>query len=131
MEFLVVIIVIAFAVGGYFSLRKSVLMEQALALSLAQKDIAPVLKQIHQLPPANRPDYFHRAIGHFWKGYERPLAADLIRIFLEEHQEAPVAHFWVQEMLNVEPALGREKLSEEDLQRDYRPELAACCGPAG
>jgi len=41
MEILVPIILLVFAVGGYFALRKSARMEQALSRSMAQKDISP------------------------------------------------------------------------------------------
>ena len=125
------IAVIVFAVGGYFSLRKWARISQALACSLTQQSIAPILQQIHALPPTSRPDHFHRAISHFWKAYERPLAADLIRVFLAEHPEMPVVHFWIQEMMTIEPALGKQTLSEEALEKEFRPELAACCGPVG
>ena len=57
------VLVVVFAVGGYFSLRKSVRMEQALSRSLAQKDIAPILHQIHQLDFARRPDQNYSISG--------------------------------------------------------------------
>ena len=131
MEIVWLIAVIIFAIGGYFSLRKTAGMSQAITCSVQQQTIAPILNKIHQIPAASRPDYFHRAIGNFWKGYERALAADLIRVFLTEHRDTPVAHFWVQEMMSVEPALGKQTLSEQALEEEFKPELAACCGPAG
>ena len=126
-----IIAVIVIAVGGYFSLRKSTRVAQALACSLEQNSITPILQQILTLSPASQPDHFHRAIGHLWKVYERPLAAELIRAFLAAHPEMPVVHFWIQEMMSVEPALGKQTLSEEALEREFKPELAACCGPVG
>ena len=118
-------------VGGGLFLRKGMAFDQALRHTTQQEASAPVLKEITTRPPATQPDLFHRAIGHLWKGYQRALAGELILTFLQQHPTAPVAHFWIQQLMSIEPLIGREVISEELLERDFKPELAARCGPAG
>tara|TARA_Y100001934_G_C12060585_1_gene635166 strand:- start:146 stop:544 length:399 start_codon:yes stop_codon:yes gene_type:complete len=116
--------------GGIF-FRRATAINRALADSIKQQSIEPVMAQIHSAAEINRPNLFHRAISHLWRTYERSLAASLIRIFLTEHREVPMAHFWVQEIMSIEPSLGRLTLREEMLAETYRPELAAQCGATG
>ena len=131
MDIAATIIVLVFVIGGYFSLKKTARFSQALAYSVQQESIQPILTHIHKISQENRADHFHRAISHFWKGYKRSLAAELMGIFLKEHIDLPIAHFWIQELMSVEPALGKETLSQQLLENDFSPQLAGSCGPVG
>ena len=117
--------------GGGAFLRRQLAFERTLKESIATGCIAPTIEWIQTRPTKNQADQYHQAITYFWKGYERSLAAEVAKTFLETHPALPVAHFWVKEVLSIEPAIGAQILSSEFLEREFNPELAACCGPTG
>ena len=129
MEWFVILLVLLIGAGAIMASRLS--LNNARKLSVSSKSTAPALDWIHQCPPKKQATQYHHAITFLWKHYERPLAAALIQSFLEEHPSTPVAHFWVQKLLSVEPAIGQRMLSSEFLEQRFKPELAACCGPTG
>ncbi len=118
-------------VGGGALFWRQVAFNRTLKESLASQSVSPVVQWIQTRPTKAQANHYHQAITSLWKGYERPLAAKLTRSFLQDHPTVPVAHFWVREVGAIEPAISHQVFSPELLEREYKPDLAACCGPTG
>lgn len=104
---------------------------KAVAEAMEEGDIAPIVAAIEELRPSSRTAAYNHAIRQLWDGYERGLAITLVMELAERHKDSLIAQYWIKNVMQVEPKLASERFSKEFLKSNYRPELAAQCGPVG
>jgi len=104
-----------------------VLVERAAATG----DLGPLLAALEGKRERVRPTAYHQAITRLWDRYERRPAIELIRELAARHPDARIAQYWMQQAITTEPELAGKSLSPEFLERNFQPEVAAACGPAG
>ena len=92
------------------------------------RDIKPVLAEIDNMKDADLQSIFNSAIKTFWDSYDRDLAGDMIKAFLERKDDVPIAQHWLNQLLTVEPEIARQKLGEDFLRAHLHEECAAKCG---
>jgi len=90
-----------------------------------------LIDRILERSSASRPSTFNHAIRRLWDSYQRPMAAQLVRVLAEHHADAPIAQYWLAQVQGVEPALARQVFDEEFLQSHFQPQVAHSCGSAG
>lgn len=106
-------------------------LEPEIAKVLEGGELEPLLKCIAQRRPASRPDAYNRAIRRLWDGYKRDRAIPLIRALVENHSEARIAQFWLEQVRTVEPELARASFDEAFMAKYYKAEEAAACARPG
>ena len=92
------------------------------------RDIKPVVAEIDNMKDADIQSIFNSAIKTLWDSYDRELAGDLIKAFLERKDDVPIAQHWLNQLLTVEPEIARQKLGEDFLRAHLHEECAANCG---
>lgn len=102
-----------------------------IALAREQGDITPVVEVIERMRPGARPAAYNHAIRQIWDAYERPLAIELVKVLAEKHGSALIAQYWLKQVLQVEPHLARQHITQDFIKAHYQPEVAAHCGPVG
>jgi hypothetical protein len=106
-------------------------LDKVVEQSAKKNDINPILKEISRMNSNAQPSGFNRAIRWLWDGYQRSLAAELVVELAKNHGDAKIAHYWIKQVLTVEPETAKDKFSKEFLKNHYQPEVAAQCGQAG
>ena len=96
-----------------------------------QRDIKPIIEAVSKIRESARPTAYNHAIRQLWDAYERELAIELVKELARNHHESLIAQYWLKQVLQVEPKLATKAMSREFLNRYYRPEVAAQCGPVG
>jgi len=100
----------------------------ALARAAAEsQDLAPLLQAADALPLKQRPAFFHAATLTLWNGWQRPLAAQLVREFANRHPDERLVQYWLRQMLQIEPAVAGQTFDEPFLAGVYRPDEAKSC----
>ncbi len=92
------------------------------------KDIKPIVDEIDRTQNADYKSLFNSAIKTLWDSYERELAVDLAKVFLERHDDAPIAQHWLQTIMSVEGQLCGAKLGEDFIKEHFKEDLANKCG---
>lgn len=103
-------------------------LSQKLREARTTRDIKPVLAEIDAMKDADIQSIFNSAIKTLWDSYDRELAADLIKAFLERKDNVPIAQHWLNQLLTVEPEIARQKIDEDFLRAHLHEECAAKCG---
>ena len=102
-----------------------------LAAARKQGNISPIVEAIERLGVGARPTAYNHAIKQLWDSYERSLAIELVRELAERHSSALITQYWLKQVLEVEPQLAHEKMTQEFYRLHFQPEVAASCGPVG
>lgn len=126
-----VIVAVIVALAAYALLAGTPKLGRAVDEALEAGDLGPLLAAIERIRPSGRTAAFNHAIRQLWDRYERGLAVDLVKVLVQRHQDALIAQYWLKHVMETEPALARERLSKPFVDRHYRPEVAARCGPVG
>ncbi len=102
-------------------------------LDKAQKneDLAGLLAAIGKLRHAAQADAYNHAIRRFWDAYQRPLAVVLLRSMAEQHPDASMSQYWLDQVRKVEPKLAVDVLGQGFYDSYFQPQVAATCGKAG
>lgn len=94
----------------------------------ASQDLSALLQAAATLRPDRRPAFLHAAVLTLWNGWQRPLAARLVREFASQHPDQRLVQYWLGRMLQIEPELAGQTFDEAFLAGVYRPEVAeGCC----
>jgi len=94
-------------------------------------NLVPVLEQIRKKSRDAQPAAFNLAIRRLWDQYHRPLAIELVKELAQDHKDAPITQYWLNQVLTVEPAMAKNLLSHEFVEAHFLPDVAAKCGPVG
>ena len=106
-------------------------LSQKLREAKKTRDVKPVITEIDNMKNADIQSIYNSAIKTLWDSYDRDIASDLIKAFLERKDDVPIAQHWLNQLLTVEPELARQKLGEEFLAAHLHEECAAKCGSCG
>lgn len=99
--------------------------------AIRDESVEPLIKVLLSLGAGLQPNAFNRAIRALWDAYQRPLAVELIKVFVQHHDNAPIAQYWLEQVQSVEPELARESFDSAFIKAHFQPEVAASCGEAG
>ena len=58
-------------------------------------------------------------------------ALSLIQFLARDYGTTPIAQYWIQQALQVEPAMAKRSFTQEFLDTYFQPEVAAKCGQVG
>ncbi len=108
-------------------------MGKAIKEARQTKNAQPIIDAIDKDPNADIKSLFNGAIKQLWDSYDREVATDLIKAFLERIDRTPIAQFWLKTVLEVEPELARKKLGADFIQAHTHEDCAAksSCGGCG
>ena len=108
------------------------------AIATARKDntVDPIVEAISKDQNKDSASLYNSAIKTLWDSFDRELAIDLAKVFLEKKACEPIAQYWLQQIQTVEPELARTKMGEEFIKSHYVDEAAkacagGCCGSCG
>ena len=102
-------------------------MGKALKQARETKNAQPVIDEIDKDPKADIESLYNGAIKKLWDSYDREVATDLIKAFLERKDNVHIAQYWLQTVLSVEPEIARERLGAEFIKAHSHEE---CMSPS-
>lgn len=105
-------------------------MKRALARARTQGDFGPLLTLVERAPKQTQPDLWDQAISQLWQRYERELVAKLL-LEAAPRSDAKIIQHWLRQLLEIEPEIAKEHLSEAFLLAHFKPEVASKCGRCG
>ncbi len=126
---MVLLVFVAIAAAVLFAATPK--LGRAVEECLEAEDLAPLLAAIERVRPGGRTAAYNHAIRQLWDRYERNLAVDLVKVLVQRHADSLIAQYWLDHVMKTEPELARDRLTKPFIERHYRPELAARCGPVG
>lgn len=106
-------------------------IDRAVRSALTQKSISPIVDALGRKSAARQPTAYNVAIRRLWDGYERGMAAQLVRQLAELHHTEQIAQYWIELVLQTEPGIARQAFDQAFLDTYYVPEVAAQCGKVG
>jgi hypothetical protein len=127
--FVVVLACLVAAVVIWQSLSGSI--DKAVRAALAQKRVSPIIDALSKKRATLQPTAYNQAIRRLWDGYERGMAAELVRNLAELHHTEHIAQYWIKQVLQTEPGIARQAFDQAFLDTYYMPEVAAQCGKTG
>ena len=116
---------------GLLAMSMMTPIDREVRRAIKHENTTTLLESIVSRPADHQPNLFHRAINILWSAHHRELALELIEELALRHSHEKIAQYWLGQSLSVEPRLTRSRLTEEFLERHFKPEVAARCGPAG
>ena len=122
--------VVAVGVAVAMAFRRDPLT-RAVETAISTADVKPVAEHVDGVPLASRHTAFDQAMRNLWERYERGLAARLARATAKPIATALVTQYWIKQILEVEPDVGREVFDDGFLEEVYHPDIAARCGRFG
>ena len=125
------IVFAALLVALAYVFRSTSGLDGAIKHALAHQELGRLREALAATHSEERPTAYDQAIARFWEQFERKLACELIGDLAEEHDETKIAQYWMHQALVTEPAIARERLTPDFLERYYKPEVAATCGRFG
>ncbi|HOX44761.1 MAG TPA: hypothetical protein PK668_14275 [Myxococcota bacterium] len=120
--------------GIFFFLLLSILrpnLDRLVARAVQSGELGELQGFIEKRREGSQPAAYNYAIRRLWDGYHRELAARLARELARNFGTVPIAQYWLQQILQVEPAIASEQFDQEFLATYFVPEVAARCGKAG
>lgn len=106
-------------------------LERAISEALNSHEAGPLREVLGGMDARAKPTAYNQAIARLWDKFERNLACDLIADLAQQCHEADITQYWIQRAIQTEPAIARERFSEDFLSAYYRPDIAARCGKFG
>lgn len=73
---------------------------------------------------------WNTAISTLWQAYAREAAA-MVVVAGVKHCDAKILHYWVQQVMEIEPEIAREQFDMAFLQEHFDPSKASQCGRCG
>jgi len=105
-------------------------LRRGMRLARRTGDITAVVAAIEKMSPETRETHWDHAINALWQVYDREAAAALV-VEAAKRCDAGIIHYWVQQVLQVEPEIAQETFTLEFLEAHFDPAAAASCGRCG
>ena len=118
------VLILAFIIFSSFASNS---MGKALKLARETKNAQPVIDEIDKDPKADIESLYNGAIKKLWDSYDREIATDLVKAFLERKDNVHIAQYWLQTVLSVEPEIARERLGADFIKQHSHEE---CMSPS-
>ncbi|MBN2493104.1 MAG: hypothetical protein JXR96_00830 [Deltaproteobacteria bacterium] len=106
-------------------------LDRIIDAAIREGDLAPILSAIARKSESAQPAAYNHAIRRLWDGFQRKEAAELLRHMVRDFGTAPIAQYWLKQVMTVEPSIARNQLGKKFYETYYLPDLAAQCGPVG
>lgn len=105
-------------------------LESAIDDALDGDDVEPIVDAVTAAPEDKQPTHWDYALGQLWQAYAREQAAELVMRAAEE-SDATILQYWIQQVIQVEPAIARDVFTDAFLAEHFEPDVAARCGKSG
>jgi hypothetical protein len=106
-------------------------LDRLVARAVASGELGELQRSIEKRREGAQPAAYNYAIRRLWDAYHRELAARLARELARNFGTVPISQYWLQQVLQVEPAIASQQFDKEFLATYFVPEVAARCGKAG
>jgi len=126
-------IIIGVAVIGVvaFSLLSAGGIESRARRAIKTRELDDVVDYIRGKSGEDKATAFNKAVKLMWDGYERALAAALVRRLAPEMGDVRIVQYWLKQVLEIEPEIATESFDDEFVDQCYRPDVARKCGSFG
>lgn len=114
------------AVAIFFMRRPS--GKSAMAAARAG-DVVPIIAAI-EAGSGDRATRWDAAISDLWSTYHRETAALLV-VEAAHRTDDDIVHYWIAQVLQVEPDIAGVTFTQEFLMEHFRPDIASRCGRKG
>lgn len=105
--------------------------KRALARARATGELDAVVSYIESSTRLSKVDAWDQLFLELWQRYDRELTVRLIMEATPRHDSVKIFHYWINQVLTIEPELAAEVFTPEFLMDYFKPELAAQCGKCG